>query len=63
GCGPALVAENLLRHDKEIPLLFLYCDGSPIDDRKLNAFAFRLRRTPARSSGSKEERPGTLSRG
>jgi hypothetical protein len=43
GCGPALVGESLLRQHAEIPMLFLYFDGSPIDERRLNAFAFRLR--------------------
>ena len=50
GCGPALVSESILRHQTEIPLLFVYHDGSPIDERRLNAFAFRLRREPARAS-------------
>ena len=45
GCGPALIAESLLRHRRDIPMMFVYADGSPIDQRKLNAFAFRLRRT------------------
>jgi activator of 2-hydroxyglutaryl-CoA dehydratase/predicted nucleotide-binding protein (sugar kinase/HSP70/actin superfamily) len=49
GCGPALVAESLLRHEQAIPLLFVYTDGSPIDERRLNGFAFRLRRAPART--------------
>jgi hypothetical protein len=44
GCGPALVAEGLLRHVKGIPMLFVYCDGSPLPDRRLDAFAFQLRR-------------------
>jgi hypothetical protein len=48
-CGPALVSESLLRHRSEIPLLFLYHDGSPIDERRLNAFAFRLRREEPRT--------------
>ncbi len=48
GCAPALVSEALLRHAREIPILFVYCDGSPIDQRRLNAFAFRLRRDPPR---------------
>lgn len=50
GCGPALVSESLLRHQSEIPMIFLYHDGSPIDERRLNAFAFRLRREPARAA-------------
>ncbi len=49
GCGPALVGESLLRHATEIPLLFVYGDGTPIDDRRLNAFAFRLRRGEPRA--------------
>jgi len=48
GCGPALVSESMLRHEREIPLLFIYNDGSPIDERRLNAFVFRLRRQPQR---------------
>ena len=42
GCGPSLIAEGLLRHERDIPSLFLYADGSPIDGRRLDAFAFRL---------------------
>ncbi|MCC7078538.1 MAG: 2-hydroxyacyl-CoA dehydratase [Acidimicrobiia bacterium] len=49
GCGPALIAESLLRHRHEIPMLLVYVDGSPIDERRLNAFAFRLRRQPVKS--------------
>ena len=56
GCGPALVAESLLRHQQQIPMLFVYCDGSPIDERKMNAFVFRLRRQPPRCGLSDEAR-------
>ncbi|MCC6999959.1 MAG: hypothetical protein IT370_35500 [Deltaproteobacteria bacterium] len=49
GCGPALVSESLLRHQRDIPMLFLYHDGSPIDERRLNGFAFHLRRSAART--------------
>jgi hypothetical protein len=49
GCGPALVSESILRHQAEIPMLFVYNDGAPLDERRLNAFAFRLRREPARA--------------
>lgn len=48
GCAPALVSESILRHETDIPMLFVYCDGSPIDVRRLNAFAFQLRRLPGR---------------
>ena len=44
GCGPSLVAESLLRKRSEIPSLFVYRDGTPSDERKLDGFAFRLRR-------------------
>ncbi len=50
GCGPALLSEAILRHQAEIPMLFVYNDGSPLDERRMNAFAFRLRREPARAS-------------
>lgn len=49
GCGPALISESILRHQRHIPMLFVYGDGSPIDERRLNAFAFRLKRSPART--------------
>jgi activator of 2-hydroxyglutaryl-CoA dehydratase/predicted nucleotide-binding protein (sugar kinase/HSP70/actin superfamily) len=49
GCGPALVTESLLRHRREIPTLFLYSDGSPRDDRRLNAFAHRMFKNPPRT--------------
>ena len=52
GCGPALVAESLLRHQREVPLLVIYGDGSPLDERRLNAFAFRLRRAGRASRGA-----------
>ncbi|MBN1365177.1 MAG: hypothetical protein JW976_10275 [Syntrophaceae bacterium] len=44
GCGPAMIAESLLKHQRQIPLFFVYNDGSPIDERRLNGFVFRLRR-------------------
>ena len=47
GCGPSLIAESLLRHQRDIPLLFLYSDGTPIDTRRLDAFVFRLLRERA----------------
>jgi predicted nucleotide-binding protein (sugar kinase/HSP70/actin superfamily) len=43
GCSPALIAESLLRHHVEIPLLFWYADGSSIDDRKLNGFVYQVK--------------------
>ena len=49
GCAPALVSEALLRHQHEIPMLFLYHDGSPLDQRRLSSFVFRLRAAPART--------------
>jgi predicted nucleotide-binding protein (sugar kinase/HSP70/actin superfamily) len=52
GCSPALASESLLRHQRDIPMLFVYTDGTPIDERRLNAFAFRLRRGAARSPGA-----------
>lgn len=52
GCGPALIAESLLKHQRKIPMLFVYNDGTPVDERRLNGFAFRLRRQAPRLPGS-----------
>lgn len=50
GCGPALIAESLLRHQRQIPMLFVYNDGAPLDERKLNGFVFRLRRHESKTA-------------
>ncbi len=50
GCGPALVAESLLRSQRDIPMLFVYSDGSPLDERRIDGFAHRLRRQPSRAT-------------
>ena len=31
-------------HRRDIPLLFVYSDGTPLDERRLDAFTFRLAR-------------------
>ena len=49
GCGPALITESLLKHEREIPILFVYGDGTPMDERRLRSFAFTLRRKEART--------------
>lgn len=49
GCGPALVSESMLKHQRDIPMLFVYGDGTPIDERRLNAFVFRLLRSKPRT--------------
>jgi len=56
-CGPALVAESLLRHQREIPMLFVRTDGTPIDERRLAGFAFRLRSKPPRRAAEPARSP------
>ncbi len=58
GCGHGLIAEAMLRHEREIPALYLYSDGSPLDERKLNAFAYQLKRQPARARSDAATRLG-----
>lgn len=63
GCGPALISEAQLRRKTEIPLLFVYNDGDPIDQARLAGFAWRLKNRPPRqvardSKGPREDRPG-----
>jgi len=48
GCDNGLIEESLLRHEHEIPLLFFYDDGTPMDTRRVNSFVFRLQRWPRR---------------
>ncbi|MCP4686783.1 MAG: hypothetical protein GY859_01970 [Desulfobacterales bacterium] len=50
GCQPALVSEGVLRHRKDIPILYIYSDGSAIDERRIRSFAHGLKRGPQRYS-------------
>ncbi|MFW6067012.1 MAG: hypothetical protein ACOC97_01645 [Myxococcota bacterium] len=50
GCGPALISESILRHQRHIPIHYFYGDGSPMDERRLNAFAYRLKRSAPRAA-------------
>jgi activator of 2-hydroxyglutaryl-CoA dehydratase/predicted nucleotide-binding protein (sugar kinase/HSP70/actin superfamily) len=44
GCDNGLIGESLLRHHRDIPICFFYEDATPIDERRLASFAFRLHR-------------------
>ena len=42
GCDNGLIGESLLRHQRDIPAYYFYDDATPIDERRLHSFAFRL---------------------
>jgi len=48
GCGPAMLAEALLRRRPGPPTLFVYNDGDPVDADRLRGFAWRLHAAPPR---------------
>jgi len=52
GCGPTLITEAQLRRKTEIPLIFVYNDGEPIDETRLAGFAWRLKSRPSRQLSS-----------
>ena len=42
GCDNGLVGESILRHQQQIPLYCFYDDATPLDERRLGSFVFRL---------------------
>lgn len=51
GCDNTLIDESLLRRQRQIPLLCRYDDATPLDERQIESFAWRLmRRDPHRAS-------------
>jgi len=52
GCDNGLVGESLLRFRREIPVYFFYDDATPLDQRKLDSFSFRLHRRADDGAGA-----------
>jgi len=61
GCGPALIMEAQLKRKTELPLLFVYNDGDPIDEKRLAGFAWRIKHNlSAKITKGPHIKPGPL---
>ena len=57
GCDNSLITEGLLRYRKEVPYFFFYDDGTPIDERRVRGYCYRLHRNAGLANKGQADGP------